>query len=120
MMKRLGPLGILFATVIVLAALQLDYAAFGTTPSDGVSRLSSLALALAFVLWIAADAQVRRQTPCYDFGFLIAIFFPISLVWYVFWSRGWRGILLLGALFALMLLPWLTAVIAWVLRAGAA
>ena len=67
-----------------------------------------------------ADAHLRRQTPCYDFGFLVGVFFPISLVWYVFWSRGVRGILLLGALIGLMLLPWLAGIAAWVLRSGVA
>jgi hypothetical protein len=119
-MKRLGPFGILFATVTILAALQFDYAAVGTTPSENVSQLSSFALALACILWIMADAQMRRQTPCYDFGFLVAVFFPISLVWYVFWSRGWSGFLLLGALLGLMLLPWLAALVAWALRSGLA
>ena len=115
-MKRLGPFGILFASVLILAALQFDYAAVGSAPSETVSRMSSLAIALACILWIMADAQIRRQTPCYEFGFLVAVFFPISLVWYVFWSRGWRGFLLLGALIGLMLLPSLASVVAWALR----
>jgi hypothetical protein len=88
----------------------------GKAPSDNVVRVSSVALAFAYILWIMADAAMRRKTPCYDFGFLVAVFFPISLFWYVFWSRGWRGFLLLGALIALMLLPWLAAVVAWALR----
>ena len=117
-MKRLGPFGILFASVIILAALQFDYAAAGTTPSQGVAQMSSFALALAFILWVTADAQLRRQTPCFDFGFFVAIFFPISVFWYVFWSRGLRGFLLLGALLGLMLLPWLAAVVGWFLRSG--
>jgi hypothetical protein len=117
-MKRLGPFGILFASVLILAALQLDYAAAGKAPSDNVAHMSSWTLALALILWIMADAQMRRQTPCYDFGFLVAVFFPVSLVWYVFWSRGWRGFLLLGALLGLILLPSLATVAAWVLRSG--
>ena len=119
-MKRLGPFGILFATVIILAALQVDYAAFGKPPSETVLRLSSFSMAFALILWVMADAQMRRQTPCYDFGLLVTVYFPISLVWYVFWSRGWRGFLMLGALLGLMLLPWLAAVVTWALRTGLA
>jgi hypothetical protein len=115
-MKRIGPFGVLFASVLVLSALQFDYAAFDKVPSEDVLRMSSVALALACILWVMADAQMRRQTPCYDFGFLVAVFFPISLLWYVFWSRGWRGFLLLGALIGLMLLPSVAAVVAWALR----
>jgi hypothetical protein len=119
-MKRLGPFGILFATFLILAALQFDYAAVGRAPSENVSRMSSLAVALACIVWIMADAQLRRQTPCYDFGFLVAVYFPISLVWYVFWSRGWRGFLVLGAVLGLMLLPALAEVVARAIRSGLA
>src|SRR6478752_2610059 len=119
-MKRLGPLGILVASVLILAALRFDYAALGRLPSENVSQMSSFALALACILWIMADAQTRRQTPCYDFGFLVAVFFPISLIWYVFWSRGIRGFILLGALVALMLLPWMAGVAGWLLRTAVA
>jgi hypothetical protein len=117
-LTRLGPFGILFAAVIILAALRFDYAAFGTTPSDNVSQLSSSAVVLACVLWIMADAHLRRQTPCYDFGFLVAVYFPISLVWYVFWSRGMRGIVLLSGLIALMLIPWMAGIAGWLLRSA--
>ena len=119
-MKRLGPSGILVVTVLILTALRFDYAAVGTLPSENVSRMSSFALALACILWIMADAQTRRQTPCYDFGFLVAVFFPISLFWYVFWSRGWRGFVTLGAVLGLLLLPALAEVVAGVMRTGLA
>ena len=60
------------------------------------------------------------MTPCFDFGFLVAVFFPISLVWYAFWSRGVRGVLLLGAMLGLMLIPWLSAIVVLLLRYGLA
>src|SRR6478752_4576505 len=119
-MKRLGPLGILVASVLILAALRFDYAALGRLPSENVSQMSSFALALACILWIMADAQTRRQTPCYDFGFLVAVFFPISLFWYVFWSRGWRGFLMLGTVLGLLLLPALAEIVASVIWSGLA
>jgi hypothetical protein len=115
-MKRVKSLGILLTTAAVISALQFGYAAVGTAPPEHVARLASFAFALAFVLWMVVDAQVRRQTPCFDFGLLVAVFFPISLVWYVFWSRGARGFLLLAALLSMMLLPWLSAAAAWLLR----
>ena len=95
-MKRLASLGILVTTVAMLSAVQIVYALVGASPTESLARLTSFALALACALWIVADAQSRRQTPCFDFGFLVAVFFPISVVWYVFWSRGLRGFLLLA------------------------
>jgi len=83
-------------------------------------QLSSFALALAFILWVEADVRRRSGLPCYDFGFLVAVCLPASLIWYAIWSRGWRGLFLLAALFGLMLVPWLSAVAAWLLLYGIA
>jgi hypothetical protein len=117
-MKRFVPLGILILAVALLAAAQAGYVARGKTLSDAAELLLSIGLALAFVLWMVADARTRRQTPCYDFGFLVALFFPVSLLWYVVWSRGWKGTFMLPALLGLLVLPWLAAVAAWILRYG--
>jgi hypothetical protein len=117
-MKTIRTFGMVFATVGLLSAVQFAYSAAGAPLPDAVGRLASIAFVLACVFWIMTDAQRRRQTPCYDFGFLVAVFFPISLVWYAFWSRGARGILLLAAFLGLMVLPSMSAVAAWLLRFG--
>lgn len=117
-MRRLGPMGILVATVASCSAFLVAYVAIDSAPSQGAQQLTSFGLSLAMVLWVMADARRGRRTPCYDFGFLVAAFFPVSLVWYVVWSRGRRGLLTLGALFGLMLLPWVSASVAWALRHG--
>jgi hypothetical protein len=117
-MKRYGPLAMLLIAVAMVSALQVAYTTTGATASDAAAVLMSLVLGMAFIIWMVADARVRRQTPCYDFGFLVAVFFPVSLLWYVVWSRGWRGTLTLAALLGLMLLPWLSAAAAWIIRYG--
>jgi hypothetical protein len=94
------------------------YVALGTTPSGRANLLFQVSLSWAFILWVEAVARHRHIVPCHDFGFLVAVGFPVSLVWYVFWSRGRRGILALAGLFAVMTLPWLTAVMVWLLRYG--
>ncbi len=117
-MKRLGPMGILLATIALFSVFQFASVAVGTTSTKSVADLTSRGLGLTFVVWIMADAQRRRRTPCYEFGFLVAVYFPLSLVWYLLWSRGWRGMLLLASFFGLMLLPWFSAIVAWILRYG--
>ena len=117
-MRWLGPLGIPIATAALSAAFQVAHVAAGRPPSESTQQLVVIGLALAIVLWIMADARRRRQTPCYDFGFLVAVYFPVSLIWYVFWSRGWRGFLTLVGLVGLWFVPWFTAMAAWVLRYG--
>jgi hypothetical protein len=119
-MKTTASLGIVFATAVMLSVLQCAYIWAGTAPPENVARLASIAFALACVLWIMADARKRRQTPCFDFGFLVAVFFPVSVVWYAFWSRGVRGFLLLAAMVGLMFVPWLSAIVVFVLRNGVA
>jgi hypothetical protein len=117
-MTRLGPVAILVATAAACSAFLVAYVAIGKAPSETAQQLTSIGLSLAMVLWVMVDARQGKRTPCYDFGFLVAAFFPVSLVWYVAWSRGRRGLLTLGALFGLMLLPWASALVAWVIRNG--
>ena len=111
-MRRLGPFGWLIAAVAALSAFQVPYAALGVAPPDAAALLTSYGLALAFILWVVDDARARRCVPCFDFGFLVAAFFPASLAWYVHWSRGRRGVLVLAAFFALMLAPAVAAALA--------
>jgi hypothetical protein len=117
-MRPIGPMTILVAAVAALSALFISHVATSTPPSEEAQVLTSYGVTLAVVLWVIADARTRRKTPCYDFGFLVAIFFPASLLWYVFWSRGWRGLLTLSTLVGLMLVPWLSASIAWFITHG--
>ena len=115
-MKPVRPLGLLLSTVALLSAIQFGSVALGATDTDALARLTSFGLSLAFVIWVMADAQSRRRTPCFEFGFLVAVYFPVSLAWYVFWSRGWRALFTLAGFFVLMLLPGLSAIVAWIIR----
>ncbi len=115
-MRPLRPLGILLATVALLSTIQFGSVIIGATHTESLARLTSFGLSLAFVIWVMADAQSRRRTPCFEFGFLVAVYFPVSLAWYVFWSRGWRAVFTLGGFFVLMLLPGLAAIVAWIIR----
>jgi hypothetical protein len=119
-MKYFRPLWILVATVALLSAFQFASVASGRRGIENVTPLTSFGLSLAFIVWVMADAQIRRRIPCYEFGFLVAVFFPVSLVWYVLWSRGWRAIFMLAGLFGLMLLPSLSMIAAWIIRIGGA
>jgi hypothetical protein len=119
-MNRLWPLLVLVATVAACSGFLVAPIAVGRVPSDNVLYLNSFGLTLAFILWVIADARTAGRTPCYDFGFLVGIFFPVSLVWYVLWSRGWRGLLTLATLVGLMLLPSVSYMVAWAVRFGSA
>jgi hypothetical protein len=105
-----------FVPLIVLTTLIsiINVAAIvrGGTPSESI--VSNMSLSLFLLLWIVTDARRRGRVPCHEFGFLVMMYLPASLVWYLFWSRGWRGILPLSCFFALFLTPWIATVVAYV------
>jgi hypothetical protein len=43
--------------------------------------------------------------PCEDGAAPASYAFPLSLLWYCLWSRGWRGLLLLLGLASLVFFP---------------
>jgi hypothetical protein len=113
MIRSLSPFGPLILLSLALSAFLSSYAMLGTPPSDLAIQLLSFAMAVFVILWAQADARRRRCVPCFDFGFLLLLSFPIGLIWYVFWTRRVRGLLLLGALVALVYVPWLLAALVW-------
>src|SRR5207247_10675294 len=59
-----------------------------------------------------------QRFPCYDFGFFVALGFPFSMVWYLLWTRGLRGLLVIGIFLGLYLTPWLCAIGVWAVTTG--
>jgi hypothetical protein len=114
-MRRYTPLKVLLALVVTISAQQVAYVAVGERPSAAADMLTAFCIGLGFILWVVEDARLRRCVPCYDFGFLITVFYPVSVFWYVFWSRGWRGFFTLAGMFVLIFLPWVSAIVAWTL-----
>ena len=120
-MKTITSLGIVVITVVLFSVLQCAYIWAGQAAHHRIASrlLGSIAFALGCVLWVVADASAAARLLA-DFDFLVAVFFPVSLVWYAFWSRGVRGVLVLGAMLGLMLIPWLAAIVVLLLRYGLA
>jgi hypothetical protein len=88
----------------------------GQEPPESVLKLSSTAQILFVIYWVVMDARCRRRVPCHDFGFLVGVFLPVSLAWYLVWTRGLRGLLLLAGFALLLILPQLGAMLALVLK----
>jgi hypothetical protein len=63
------------------------------------------ALPVTMAIWVAADLRSRGHTPCFELPFLLLLAWPLSLLWYCIWTRGWRGLLLWMGLVALTFLP---------------
>jgi hypothetical protein len=112
-MRAIVPYLPLIALTAVLSVVQAAWVASGGTPSTSSVQVTDVALGLFLILWMTGDARRRGCVPCYEFGFLLGVFLPVSLAWYVLWTRGWKGLILLAAFAGLVILPWVAAVLVW-------
>lgn len=98
---------------LALAALFSTYLMAGSAPSPTFETLASIFSSWLLALWIVADARRRHDTPCFDFGFFCYLFMPVLVIWHCFWSRGWRGALMLALIAAIWLAPYVIAGAVW-------
>ena len=110
-----NPLTPLVVMASATAAALCASAWMGLPPSGDPMTQTILSYGWAFllVIWMDADARRLRRLPCYDFGLFVGIFFPLSLLWYCWWSRRWRGLLVLLLLLALWFIPQFMAGVFW-------
>jgi hypothetical protein len=106
-----GPLLVLTGA---LALFESAYVAFQVPPSPLAATIMVYSVPLYLAFWVLMDARLRRCVPCMDFGLFVYMAFPLSIAWYVLWSRRLRGLLILGAFTGLYLAPWLVAVFVWI------
>jgi hypothetical protein len=108
-----GPLVVLSAILAIFASM---YVVLGQDPPQGVLTLFGMVQMLYILYWVVVDAHRRRRVPCHDFGFLVGIFLPVSLAWYLVWTRGIKGLVLLGGFAALLTVPQICAILVWHLK----
>jgi hypothetical protein len=58
------------------------YLAAGLSASPAFQDLAVVGWAVMLVLWVDDDARRRRRIPCFDFGLLVGVLFPLSVAWY--------------------------------------
>jgi len=114
--RELGTFGPLLGLAAILASFASMYVVLGKVPPDEYASLAGPIQQLFIVYWVILDARHRRRIPCHDFGFLVAVFLPVSLGWYLIWTRGLKGLLLLGAFAILVVAPQFCATIVWLLE----
>src|SRR5688572_25931879 len=87
------------AAALVLTGLWPIVRVFAGAP---VTELELLVLSYVpgvfVMLWAMGDAQRQRCTPLFDFGLLMWLLFPLSLLGYLMWTRGWRGAVVFAGL----------------------
>lgn len=112
-MRIQAPFVMLILLTAMLSAIHVAYAIARVPPSPGAEILLGYSYTLFLVIW--ADADARRRLPCFDFGLILLVTFPLGLLWYLWRSRRWGGLLLLAGLVGLAYVPALTAYVAWLL-----
>lgn len=98
---------------LLASVLFAAYPAAGFYPSPAFEAVVQLSWTLLLAYWVVVDARNGHRIPCFDFGLFCYILLPITLPWYCFWSRGWRGFFLLAALYGFGIAPYIVASTVW-------
>ena len=115
---RLGSFLRCYGGLLLLSvALGLFYSLYiwmGTEPPMVADVIASYLMPIGFAAWVQADARLRGCTPCFDFGTFVMFAWPITVPWYLIWTRGWRGLLITLMFLGLLLFPFVLATVVWI------
>ena len=106
-----APLRPLYITSGAAAAIAMIYAAMAVEPSGLPALFVSFAPIVSLVMWLRADARLRRISMVFDWGLLALLTWPVLVPWYVFSTRGRAGWRLLGKVAVALVLPWIGAIL---------
>lgn len=104
--------GTLLVAAALLGIFDATHWVFGHSFPSAAGILVTIATAAMCASWVEADADSRRLIPCYDFGTFVFFTWIISVPWYLVHTRGPRGLLLVLALMAAWLLPFISTLVA--------
>ena len=104
-MRWVGGFGQLLVLSALLSAFQVAHVLLATPMSKVAELLAVYSFPLFLIVWVNADARRRRLVPCYDFGLFLVLFFVPVFLWYLLWSRGVKGLLVLLGILGLMVVP---------------
>lgn len=112
------PLAPLVIFAVLLSVFFTLYLYEGEDISLLFETITSGFWSLLLIYWIIADSRRKHAATFTDFGFLCVMFFPFSVPWHCFRSRGWRGSLMLLVLVGIWLVPYFVAGIVWAIMYG--
>jgi hypothetical protein len=100
-----------------LSALTALYAALAywhdIGPSEPLLSLSTFASAVLVGMWVDADSRGRTNIyRPFEYGWLVYVYWLPYVPYYLWRTRGAKGVLLFGVLLLFLLLSWL---VQWVL-----
>ena len=108
---------ITISTLILLAigmgAVEVFLNSSGEVVSDSTQSLWGLIFLVMTIVWAMADADTNEFEKPFDFGFLMYIFWPVALPYYLVSTRGIEGVVLFLGLISIWLGPWLAGLVVY-------
>ena len=111
--KSLLPLLVLIS-LYTLALTLLEF--HGRAPSDRLTLLWKITFALFIVRWVSVDRRCRELSLPFEFDAFLFFGWILLFPWYLFKTRGARGLLSAIGLSLLALAPSVVAEILWIFR----
>ena len=101
--KRLSVFGAL-GTTGATAVCNAWRCSLGFVPNGGLNNLNRIVVLVMLATWVVADKRISgRSQASFDQGWFVLVL-PVYVPYYLVATRGWRGLLLLVAMFLLFLL----------------
>lgn len=108
---------ILISTLILLAIgmgiVEVILNSRGEFVSDSTQYLWGIIFCIVTIIWVMADSETNNFDKPFDFGFLMYVFWPIALPYYLISTRGIEGIVLFIGFICIWLGPWLAGLVAY-------
>jgi hypothetical protein len=95
----------LFLLTAISAVGLLVLAARGRHPLDSTQLLSTFVFRLMVVCWVQVDARAQRYRAPFVFDAFLFFAWPLVLPYYLYRTRGVRGLLFSAGVLALAVVP---------------
>lgn len=85
----------------------------GDVVSDETQSLWGFIFLIITIIWAIADSKTNDFEKPFDFGFLMYVFWPVALPYYLISTRGMEGVVFLFGLLGIWVGPWLAGLVAY-------
>ncbi len=104
---------ILLVLALCMSLMEVSFTLQAQQVSDTTRIIWGFVFLISSVLWVANDVKGRNFPRPFEFSFLMYIFWPIALPWYLMKTRGAEGFVLFLGFVALWLAPWMAGLVAY-------
>ena len=113
MNKKSLTLGGLLLMGLATTVVEVLLNSKGEVVSDSTQAVWGLASIILSIIWAIADSESYDFDKPFDFGFLMYVFWPIAMPYYLYKTRGADGFVLFIGFVGVWLGPWLAGLVAY-------